>query len=61
MNNIVIGKRVTIGAAILGISESVQFFYPEYAPAIGSLTVPIIFLVQVIIANYFGITTKEQE
>ena len=53
---IVIGKRVTVGAAIMGVSEAVQTFFPEYAPAIGQLTVPVIFLVQLFIANRYGIT-----
>lgn len=54
--SIVIGKRITVGAAILGLSEAVQTFFPEYATAIGQLTVPIIFIVQVVIANKFGVT-----
>lgn len=54
--DIVVGKRVTVGAAIMGVSEAVQTFFPEYAPAIGQLTVPVIFLVQLIIANRYGIT-----
>ena len=54
--SIVIGKRITVGAAILGLSEAVQTFFPEYAPAIGQLTVPIIFVVQLIIVNKLGVT-----
>ena len=54
--SIVIGKRVGLGAAILGISEGIQAFFPEYAQAIGSFTVPLIFIVQVIVANKFGVT-----
>jgi len=53
---VVIGKRVTLGAAIGGLSEALQSFFPEYAPAIGSLTVPTIFIVQLIVANRYGIT-----
>ena len=54
--SIVIGKRITVGAAILGLSEAVQTFFPEYAPAIGQLTVPVIFVVQLIIVNKLGVT-----
>ena len=49
--SIVIGKRITVGAAIMGVSEAVQTFFPEYAAAIGQLTVPLIFVVQLIIVN----------
>ena len=56
---VVIGKRITIGAAIAGLSEGIQFFFPEHAPAIGSFTIPVIFIVQLLIAHNFGITTKE--
>ena len=61
MNNtqIIIGKRITIGAAIAGVSEAIQYIFPEYAPAIGSLTIPVIFTVQILVAHKFGITTKE--
>ena len=53
---IVIGKRVGLGAAIMGVSEALQAFYPEHAQAIGSLAVPVIFIVQVFVANRYGIT-----
>ena len=58
IKNVVIGKRITVGAAIMGVSEALQTFYPEYAPAIGQLTVPFIFVVQLILVNKFGVTTK---
>ena len=54
--SVVIGKRVGLGAAVMGISEGVQVFFPEYAQAIGSFTVPLIFVLQVIVANRFGVT-----
>ena len=54
--SIVIGKRITVGAAIMGVSEAVQTFFPEYAAAIGQLTVPLIFVVQLIIVNKLGVT-----
>lgn len=53
---IIIGKRITVGAAILAVSEALQFFYPEQAPAIGQLAIPVIFIVQTILVNRFGIT-----
>lgn len=56
---LVIGKRVTVGAAINSVGAVFAHFYPEHAPAIISACVPITFIAQVIIANYLGITTKE--
>ena len=53
---IVIGKRVGLGAAVMGISEGVQAFFPEYAQAIGSFTVPLIFILQVYVVNRYGVT-----
>lgn len=54
--SIIIGKRITVGAAIMGVSEAVQTFFPEYAAAIGQMTVPLIFVVQLIIVNKVGVT-----
>lgn len=54
---IIIGKRVTIGAAILAVSEALQFWLPEHAPAIGQLAIPVIFLVQTFVVNKFGVTS----
>lgn len=55
--SLVIGKRVSLAAAIGGISEACQLLFPEYAAVIGQLTVPCIFVVQVFVANRYGITT----
>ena len=54
--SIVIGKRVGLGAAVMGVSEAIQTFYPEHAAAIGQLTVPVIFILQVFVANRYGVT-----
>ena len=59
MNNLVVGKRVTIGAAILSVSESLQIIFPEHATVIGSSTIAVTFIAQVLIANYLGITVKK--
>lgn len=53
---VIIGKRITVGAAILAVSEALQFFFPAHAPAIGQLAVPVIFVVQTILVNRYGIT-----
>lgn len=56
MNNIIIGKRVSIGAAITSTAGVLAHFYPEHAPAFIAASVPVTFAVQVFIANYFGVT-----
>lgn len=59
MNNIVIGKRITFGAAVNSLGAVLAHFYPEHAAAIVSACVPIVFIGQLIIVNKFGITQKE--
>ncbi len=54
--DIVIGKRVTVGAAIGGVANAVAVFYPEHAPAILALIVPLTFAVQLVLANRYGVT-----
>ena len=53
---IIIGKRVTVGAAILGVANALVHFYPEQAPAILAIATPVIFVVQLIIVRHFGVT-----
>ena len=53
---IIIGKRVTIGTAILGVANALVHFYPEQAPAILALATPVIFVVQLLIVRYRGVT-----
>jgi hypothetical protein len=57
VNNIVIGKRVTVGAAINSTAAVFSHFFPEHAPAIVSIAVPVTFITQILIAKYGGITT----
>jgi hypothetical protein len=52
----VIGKRVTVGAAINSVASIFAFIFPDHAPAIVASAVPFTFLVQVYIANQFGVT-----
>ena len=56
VNSVVIGKRVTVGAAILGIANALVHFFPEQAPAILAVATPTIFVVQLLIAQYWSIT-----
>ena len=57
MGNIVIGKRVKVGAAILSVCSIFAHFYPEHAAAFVAAAVPVTFVVQVLIAKYKGVTT----
>ena len=56
MSNLIIGKRVTIGAAITSVCAMLAFIFPEKAPAIVAAAVPVTFAIQVIVANRFGVT-----
>ena len=55
-SDVIIGKRVTIGAAILGVANAVVYFYPDQAPAVLAIATPVIFVVQLLVAKYFGVT-----
>ena len=52
----VIGKRITLGAAILGVANALVHFYPDQAPAILAIVTPIVFVVQLVVANVWGVT-----
>ena len=56
MKNVIIGKRITAGAAINSIGAVFAHIYPDYAPAIISACVPITFVVQIILVNKYGVT-----
>ena len=58
-NAVIIGKRITFGAAVNSVGAMLAHFYPEHAPAIVSACVPITFVGQVILVNKFGITQKQ--
>lgn len=55
---VVIGKRVTIGAAVGSIATVLADLFPEYATAIVGGATAVTFFAQLLIANYMGITTK---
>ncbi len=58
MNNIIIGKRTTVGAAITSLAGVFAHFFPEDAAAIIGLAVPLTFITQIVIAKVWGVTTK---
>ena len=65
MNNIVIGKRIPIGGAITGLINFSAYMWNVTNPAVpidilavGVISIPLTALVQVIVANKYGVTTK---
>ena len=56
---VVIGKRVTVGALIKSLGATFAVIYPDYAAAILASTIAVTFTVQVAIAHWSSITTKE--
>lgn len=57
VNNVVIGKRVTVGAAVKGLLAAVAYYWPEHATPIIALAIPLTFALQVYVAHKWGITT----
>jgi hypothetical protein len=61
--DIIIGMRVTIGQVIMSLVNGGIFWYnwgnPEPLPGevVGMIAQPLIFVVQILWANYRGITT----
>lgn len=53
---VIIGKRVTAGAALTSTAAVFAHIFPDHAPAIISAAVPLTFVVQIIIVNKFGVT-----
>lgn len=56
-NSVIIGKRVTVGAAINGTAAAIAQFFPDQATAIIALAVPVTLITQLLIARYAGVTT----
>lgn len=55
---VITGKRIKVGAAITSTAAVLAFYFPDHAPAIVAAAVPITFGVQILVAKYFGVTTK---
>ena len=58
MNGLIIGKRISIGAAITSLAGFLTHFFPDHGPAFIGAAVPITLLLQIWIANKYGVTTK---
>lgn len=59
VQGIVIGKRIPVGAAITSTATAIAHFYPEEATAIMAASVPFTMLVQIIVANVYGVTRAD--
>ena len=68
MNNLVIGKRIPVGAAVTGLTTfgaaiwnithpEMQFSVGE----VGGLSITLSAIAQVFVVNYFGITQPSQK
>ena len=65
MKNIIVGKRIPIGAAVGGLCTFLfsiwNMLNPEYAfsvAQVGGFSISLTAIVQVIVANKTGVTTK---
>lgn len=56
INDVVIGKRVTVGAAFNGVAVAVSHYLPDHAPAIIAVSGTLTFVAQILLAKYGGIT-----
>ena len=57
--NVLIGKRVTIGAAISSVIAVLVYYFPDHAVPMVAAGVPITFAVQVWMAHNFQITNHD--
>jgi hypothetical protein len=58
MENVVIGKRVQIGAVFTSLAGLLTHFYPEHGAAFIAAAVPLTFIAQIAWARKFGVTLK---
>ena len=59
VNNVIIGKRITLGAALGGVANAIAAIKPEYSQVILALVVPVTFVAQIWTVNALGVTTNE--
>ncbi len=58
-NEIIVGKRIAVGAVLGSIAKIFATLYPENATIFYESGLVLTFIVQIILANYFSITTKD--
>ena len=61
MEGVIIGKRITVGAAITSTAVALGYQWPDKAQMFTALSVPVTLLIQIWIANTFGVTTGEEK
>ena len=59
-SDVIIGKRVTLGAVISSLAAFFAHFDPDNAPAYIAISIPVTFVAQVIVANWMGVTTHDE-
>ena len=57
---IVVGKRVLLGAMVGSVATTFAALFPDYAVAIMGSVTAVTFFLQIAVAHFASITTKEQ-
>jgi len=57
---IVVGKRVLLGAMVGSVATTFAALFPDYAVAIMGSVTAVTFFLQIAVAHFANITTKEQ-
>jgi len=57
---IVVGKRVALGAMVGSVATTFAALFPDYAVAIMGSVTAVTFFLQIAVAHFANITTKEQ-
>ncbi len=56
---IVVGKRISLLAGLGSVAKMLAVFWPEYTTAFYEGAFVLTFVLQMVLANFFGITTKD--
>lgn len=56
---VIVGKRITVGGAIGGIAAAIGNIWPDQAQLMLNLTPAVVFVVQLLLVNLYGVTSSE--
>ena len=59
MGPTVIGKRISVGAALTSTALVLGKIWPEHLEVFVAASVPLTFVIQIIIVKFFGVTTSK--
>lgn len=59
MDQVIVGKRISVGGALTSLALVLGEFWPDYLKIFVAAAIPITFVVQVLIVNTMGVTTKK--